>query len=431
MSLTRIFRPVCISLLVMLIQTGFAFAAEIDDSAIFVDAFSAYQKKDYLTAIEKADQLNQIFPDSPLRDVALLLIARSGMKSGDNERAAKAVTSFNSEFAESSLKATIEEELLSLAARHQKGEKLAPNKQLQAAAQKVLADRLAKERAVIVKLEQERLAREKIERERIAREKFEAERRATEKAAADKALKDGIKADINMMEDRVVEAGETGSIPFDISNRGKNSEEFVLESSAPEEYAALITSSTKTDTAVTRIKLAAGETFKGNLMFRMPLDKVDGNRTKMTVKATSAAYSDVFQQKSILAITSAPLVRVVSRLASKVSPGEELRYRVNILNVGSMTAQSLTVRLQLPVQLDLLGVREREFNQEPDGTIIFRVDQLSPGKLAEINLDVKVRNNGEDGQRLNGQVEVINGKLQRKDIFSAVVSMIQLRQKLQ
>lgn len=410
----------------MLMQTGFAFAADIDDSAIFVDAFSAYQKKDYLTAIEKADQLNQVFPDSPLRDVTLLLIARSGIKSGDNERAAKAVTSFNNEFPESSLKATVEEELLSLANRLKKGEQLLPNKQLQVAAQKVRAERLAKERAAALKLEQERLAREKAEQLRIAREKIEAERRAKEKAAAEKLLKEGIKAVIAVMDEKVVEAGENGSIPFEISNRGKNSEEFLLESVAPAEYSASITSITKTDSAIKRIKLAAGETFKGNLAFRMPLDKVDRNRTSMTIKATSAVYADVSQQKRVLAITSAPLVRVVAKLAkNKVAPGEELRYRVNILNIGSMPAKSLTVRLQLPVQLDFLGIPEIKFKQEPDGTLVFRVEQLDPGKLAEVNLDVKVRNNSEDGQKLNGQIEVINGQLQRKDIFSTVASVVE------
>ncbi len=409
----------------MLLQTGFAFAADIDDSAIFVDAFSAYQKKDYLTAIEKADQLNQVFPDSPLRDVTLLLIARSGIKSGDNERAAKAVTSFNNEFPESSLKATVEEELQSLANRLKKGEQILPNKQLQVAAQKVRTERLAKERAAALKLEQERLAREKAEQLRIAREKIEAERRAKEKAAAEKLLKEGIKAVIAVMDEKVVEAGENGSIPFDISNRGKNSEEFLLESVAPAEYSASITSITKTDSAIKRIKLAAGETFKGNLAFRMPLDKVDRNRTSMTIKATSAVYADVSQQKRVLAITSAPLVRVVAKLAkNQVAPGEELRYRVNILNIGSMPAQSLTVRLQLPVQLDFLGIPEIKFKQEPDGTLVFRLEQLDPGKLAELSLDVKVRNNSEDGQKLNGQIEVINGQLQRKDIFSTVASVV-------
>lgn len=415
----------------MLLGTGLLFAAEVDDAAIFVDAFTAYQKKDYLTAIEKAGQLTKMYPDSPLRDVTLLLIARSSIKSGDNEGAAKAVTSFNSEFPESSLKTTVEEELLSLVARYKNGEQLAPNRQLQVAAQKVRAERLTQERAAAAKLEQERLAREKAERERVAREKIEAERRAREKLAAEKAAKESIKAVITVKDGRVVTAGENGSIPFEVSNRGKNSEEFVLEAIAPPEYAVSVASSSKTDTAVTRIKLAAGETFKGNILLRMPPDRVDGARTNIIIKTTSATYNDVFQQKNVPAIASAPLVRVVAKLArSSVTPGEQLNYRVTILNIGSQPAQSLTVRLQLPVQLDFMGAPEHKVRQEPDGTLIFRVEQIDPGKLAELKLDVRVRDKSDDGQKLGGQVEVINGQLQRKDIFSAVASVIRSKQKL-
>lgn len=410
----------------MLLGTGFLFAAEVDDAAMFVDAFAAYQKKDYLTAIEKAEQLNQMFPDSPLRDVTLLLIARSGFRSGDNQRAAKAVTSFSNEFSESNLKSTVEEELLSLMVRYKNGEQLVANKQLQAAAQKVRAERLAQERAAAAKLEQERLAREKAERERIAREKIEAERRAREKLAAEKAAKESIKAVITVKDGRTVAAGGNGSIPFEVSNRGRNSEEFILEAIAPPEFAVSVSSLSNIDAAVTRMKLAAGETFKGSLSLRMPSDRVDGARTNITIKTTSATYNDVFQQKNVLAITSAPLVRVVAKLAKNaVAPGEQLIYRVTILNIGSLPAQSLTVRLHLPLQLDFLGAPEHKFRQEPDGTLTFKVEQIDPGKLTELKLDVRVRDKSNDGQKLGGQIEVINGQLQRKDIFSAVTSVIQ------
>jgi len=73
-------------------------ASEIDDSTVFVEAFNAYQQKDYLLAIEKCNQLNQVFPNSPLRDVSLLLVARASLKSGDNLRAAKSIVLFENEF---------------------------------------------------------------------------------------------------------------------------------------------------------------------------------------------------------------------------------------------------------------------------------------------------------------------------------------------
>ncbi|MEI6704519.1 MAG: hypothetical protein WCL71_13450, partial [Deltaproteobacteria bacterium] len=179
-------KSILFSMITIMLGAGLIFAAEIDDAAIFVEAFNAFQKKDYLLAIEKAGQLNQIFPDSPLRDVTLLLIARSSIKAGENELAAKTINKFKGEFSESTLASTIEEELLALGSRHQKGEPLQPNKQLQTAAQKIRDDRLAQERMAALKLEQEKLAKERAERERIAREKAEQERIAKEKAESER-----------------------------------------------------------------------------------------------------------------------------------------------------------------------------------------------------------------------------------------------------
>lgn len=414
-------------MMIMLLVTGFVFAAEIDDAAVFVEAFNAFQKKDYLLAIEKANQLNQVFPDSPLRDVTLLLIARSSVKSGDNERAAVTVNKFREEFAESGLISTIEEELLSLGTRHQKGEVLQPNRQLQASAMKIRDDRLAQERAAALKLEQEKLAREKAERERIALEKAEAERKERERLAAEKAAKESIKAVISIRDSGLlVAAGQNGIMPFEISNRGKNVEEFMIAVAAAPEYGATLAEAGKSDEAVTRIKLAVGETFKGRVLFRMPAEKVDGHRASMLLKTVSSKYSDVVQEKSALVIASAPLVRVVAKLVKpKVYPGEQLGYRVTVLNIGSLSAQDLTVRLQLPPQLDLVGAPEVKFRQEQNGTLVFRVERLETGKLADINLNVKVRDNSRAGQELRGQIEVINGQLQRKDIFTASASVVQ------
>ena len=423
-----------------LLGTGLLFAAEIDDAAVFVEAFNAFQKKDYLLAIEKANQLNQVFPDSPLRDVTLLLIARSSIKSGDNELAAKTINKFSGEFSDSPLASTIEEELLALGSRHQKGEQLHPNKQLQANAQKIRDDRLAQERVAALKLEQEKLAREKAERERIAREKAEqerialakaeAERKERERLAAEKIAKESIKVVISVQNSgTLVAAGQNGSMPVEISNSGRNSEEFLLEVSGAAEYKATLKSADKRDEAVTLIKLASGETFKGKLVFSMPSDKVDGHRAALTIKSVSSKYSDVIQTKNALVITSAPLVRVVAKLPKpQVVPGEQLRYRVTVLNIGSQPAEDLSVRLQLPPQLDFVGAPDMKFNQEQNGTLVFAVARIETGKLADISLDVKVKENSSIGQELRGQIEVVNARLQRKDIFSANASVVKPKQ---
>jgi uncharacterized repeat protein (TIGR01451 family) len=417
-----------LSLIVVVISFSPVNAAEIDDSTVFIDAFNAYQQKDYLLAMEKCDQLNQVFPDSPLRDVTLLLIARASLKSGNNERAAKSVIMFSTEFPESSLKTTVEDELKVLASRHQKGEVLSANKALQNAALKVSNDRIARERAAELQREMERVAKAKAEQERLARLKLEEERREKERLLAEKRAKESIHAAITILEGaepEPVAVGGNGALPIEIFNKGTRSEEFLLTVSAAKGYDAILARAGKPDESVARIQLAAGETFKGSVIFKMPAEMVDGHRSVMTVKAVSAKFSDVSFQKEAVVTSSAPLVRAVAKLVKQnVSPGEKLRYRVTVLNAGSLPARDLTVRLQLPPQVDFLGAPDVSFKQEPNGLLVFMVDHVEIGKLAEINLDVKIREDSAAGQELRGRVEVTNGSLHRKDTFTATASVV-------
>ena len=393
-----------LSLIVILIPFSSANAAEIDDATVFVEAFNAYQQKDYLLTIEKCGQLNQVFPDSPLRDVTLLLVARASLKSGDNERAAKSIIMFSTEFPESSLKTSVEEELKTLANRHQKGEILAPDKTLRTEASKVRSDTVAREQAAALKLEKERLLAEKLAKESII--------------AAITPLESSL----------AVPVGGNGRLPIEIVNTGKNSEEFLLSVTAAKEYNAILTKADKPNENLTKLTLAAGETFNGSVLLRMPPEMVDGHRSSMTIKVVSAKFSDVSFQKETVVISSAPLVRAVAKLSKpKAAPGEKLRYRVTVLNAGSLPAQNLTVRLQLPPQIVFKGVSDIPFDQESDGTLVFKVAQVEIGKLVEIGLDVKVREDSSVGQELRGHVEVVNGSLQRKDIFTASASVAQAK----
>jgi uncharacterized repeat protein (TIGR01451 family) len=401
-------------------------SAEIDDSTVFIEAFNAYQQKDYLLTIEKCDQLNQVFPESPLRDVTLLLIARASLKSGDNERAAKSVALFFTEFPESSLKLSVEDELKNLAHRHKKGEVLTADKTLQATARQVTSDRIARQRAAEMKLEMERVAKIKAEQERLAKIKLEEERLEKERLLAEKRAKANIKIAITLREDTgPVPVGSSGMVPFEITNKGTGSEEVLLTITAAKEYSAVLTRVGKPDENVTRLQLAAGETFNGAVKIVMPSGMVDGQRSILSLHAVSAKFSDVSFQKEAVVVSSAPLVRAVAKLAKpKVAPGEKLRYRVAILNAGSQPAQNLSVRLQLPAQIDFLGAPDIPFKQEPNGALVFKIDKVDIGRLVEINLDVKVRENSAVGQELRGQVEVDNGTLQRKELFTATASVV-------
>jgi uncharacterized repeat protein (TIGR01451 family) len=420
-------------LLAVLVISGVSspgISGEIDDSTVFIDAFNAYQQKDFLLAIEKCDQLNQVFPDSPLRDVTLLLIARASLKSGDNERAAKSVVMFSTEFPESSLKSSVEDELKALASRHQKGEILAADKTLQGAARKVRSDRMTRERAAELKLEMQRAAKVRVEQDRLVRINLEEERREKERLLAEKLAKASIKVAMLLHDNPgPFPVGGIGALPVEISNKGKNSEELLLTVTAAKEYNTILAKTNKPDENITRLQIAAGETFKGTVQFRMPAEMMDGHRSAITIKAVSTKFKDVSFQKETVVISSAPLVRVVAKLIKpKVAPGERLRYRVTVLNAGSLPARNLTVRLQLPPQVDLIiGAPDVPFKQEPNGTLILNIDHVDIGKLAEINLDVKIRENSTVGQELRGHIEVVDSTLQRKDIFTASASVVQAK----
>lgn len=424
---------VIIGLFLALVVSGVSspgICGEIDDSTVFIEAFNAYQQKDFLLAIEKCDQLNQVFPDSPLRDVTLLLIARASLKSGDNERAARSVVMFSTEFPESSLKSSVEDELKALASRHQKGEILAVDKALQGAARKVRSDRLTRERAAELKLEMQRAAKAKAEQERLARIKQEEERREKERLLAEKLAKASIKVAMLLHDNPgPFPVGSIGTLPVEIANKGKNSEELFLTVTADKEYKAILAKTNKPDENITRFQIAAGETFKGAVQFRMPAAMVDGHRSAITIKAVSTKFKDVSFQKETVVVSSAPLVRAVAKLIKpKVAPGERLRYRVTVLNAGSLPARNLTVRLQLPPQVDLIiAAPDVPFKQEPNGTLILKIDHVDIGKLAEINLDVKIREDSAVGQELRGHIEIIDSTLQRKDIFTASASVVQAK----
>lgn len=426
---TREITRLLLSLLIIVFSFNSGNSTEIDDATVFVEAFNAYQQKDYLLTIEKCDQLNQVFPDSPLRDVTILLTARASLKSGNNERAAKFTVLFSTEFPESALKTSVEDELKVLASRHQKGEVLTADNTLQTAANKVRSETRAREQAAKLKIEMELAAKARAEQERLARIKREEERREKERLLAEKTARASINATISLHESfGPVPVGAIGSFPIEFSNTGKNSEGFLLTVTAAKEYDAILVRANQPDKKISQLKLAAAETFKGSIVFRMPTKMVDGHRSPIVVRAVSEKFSDISFQKESVLISSAPLVRVVAKLAkSKVAPGEILGYRVTLLNAGSWPAENLSVRLQLPSQVDLQRGLVNTYEREANGMIVFNIDKIEIGKLVEINLDVKVRKDCAVGQELRGNIEVINDRLQRKDLFLAKASIVQVK----
>ena len=187
MILLKLCRNILSRLLVILVIISSlvvppAFCQETEDSQVFIAGFNAYQQKDYASSIEKMNEVLQKYPDTPLRDMALFWLSRSYYKAGNQQEAARYLSQFSKEYPDNPLKSTVEDELLSLTARYEKGEKLPvgapPVKQ---------PDRLAAQKA---KAEKERIAAATAEEARRAAAavsaRVAARKQADEKAAAEK-----------------------------------------------------------------------------------------------------------------------------------------------------------------------------------------------------------------------------------------------------
>lgn len=207
MILLKLCRNILLRFLVVLVIISSlvvppAFCQETEDSQVFIAGFNAYQQKDYASAIEKMNEVLQKYPDTPLRDMALFWLSRSYYKTGNQQEAARYLSQFSKEYPDNPLKSTVEDELLSLVGRYEKGEKLPvgspPVKQpAPLAAQKAKDE---KDRVAAAKAEEAKLAAAAAESARVAalkqaEEKAAAEKKELERIAAVRAEKERIALD--------------------------------------------------------------------------------------------------------------------------------------------------------------------------------------------------------------------------------------------
>ncbi len=188
MILLKLCRNIIIRLFVSLVIISSlvvppAHSQETEDSQVFIAGFNSYQQKDYASSIEKLNEVLQKYPDTPLRDMALFWLSRSYFKAGNQQEAARYLSQFSKEYPDNPLKSTVEDELLSLVSRYEKGEKLSvgtpPAKQPDRLAAQKAKDE--KERIAAVKAEEAKQAAAAAESARIAALKQKEDNAAAEK----------------------------------------------------------------------------------------------------------------------------------------------------------------------------------------------------------------------------------------------------------
>ncbi len=189
----RYFRPAASKTLfgVFLLALFFAspaYSVDTKDSEIFITGFNAYLKKDYKEAIENLSSVLEKYPDTSLRDMAILWLSRSHLKAGNQQEAGRYMAKFLKECPDSPLKGTVEDELTDLAAKYQKEESIAAQQTAKAVSvQAPPASSGTAKQPASSQDEIARLAAEKAELERVAAAKAETDRKTSEMIALEKA----------------------------------------------------------------------------------------------------------------------------------------------------------------------------------------------------------------------------------------------------
>ncbi len=164
-----------------------AFCKEAEDSLSFIAGFNAYQQKNYAVSIDKMNEVLKKHPDTPLRDMALFWLSRSYYKVGNLQEAARYLSQFSKEYPDNPLKNTVEEEMLVLTARFEKGEKLPVGTSPAKEPDRLALQKAEEARQAAAAVESARVAAAKAEQERIAREAAEREKAEMQRVADLKA----------------------------------------------------------------------------------------------------------------------------------------------------------------------------------------------------------------------------------------------------
>jgi len=77
-------------------------------------------------------------------------------------------------------------------------------------------------------------------------------------------------------------------------------------------------------------------------------------------------------------------------LKKRAAPGEAVVYRLILMNVGSMTAREVAMKLLCPPALEPAATENTGFRRETDGSLVTEGIELSTGEIREFALTFRV-----------------------------------------
>ena len=220
------------------------------------------------------------------------------------------------------------------------------------------------------------------------------------------------------------ESGSRLSIPLEVSNQGNGSDSFSLESGFPADYAPRFSTATAPDVSLTATpNLAPGETWRGIFSVALPSGDVDGRKLRYPIRTTSRFSRNVSRTSEVLLTVSAPLLRGLMKPDSMaVLPGENVSYRITLLNIGSAPARSVRFRLEYPAPLD--AVTLAGFRQET-GSLVMDNFSLLSGESRETTVTFKLKAATPARQDLICRGELFNPALQTRETFVSSAATVQ------
>ncbi len=216
-----------------------------------------------------------------------------------------------------------------------------------------------------------------------------------------------------------VQVAHTTVIPFELVNRGNGSDSFYLASAFPAEYNARFVAVTAPEQALNQTPLLApGEGFKGRLQLTIPASAIDGLRITYPVRAASRLSGDSSQSREISLVASAPLLRAMVKAdRTEAAPGELVTYRVTLLNLGTLAAGDVSLRLNYPPQYE--PVNAAGFRQEMQAALVQDGIALKSGESRDFVVRFKVKEEALAREELVVRADILDEPLKEMATFHA------------
>ncbi len=221
------------------------------------------------------------------------------------------------------------------------------------------------------------------------------------------------------------EVSRTVAIPLEVLNRGNGSDSFYLASGFPAEFGARFSAAATPDQAINQTPvLAPGERFNGLLQLTVPADTIDGLRITYPVKAASRFNAETSQSRELSLVASAPLLRAMVKPEKlQAAPGERVQYRITVLNVGSMAAREVSLRLNFPTQYE--PAEFAGFRQEMQAVLVQDGLVLKSGESRDFVASFKLRDEALAREELVVRADLVNTSVKAVSTFHAAAVYVQ------